>query len=509
MATFTRRNAWMNGGTFANLDLFWYAKGVESMQALALDDPNSWWFFAAIHGQYVSLTEFPGWAFIAVPPQVPTSPVPRQVLIDQYWDQCQHQSWFFPPWHRGYLFALEAQIRTAIANLGGPADWALPYWNYFGPDDQYKIPPAFTSRTLPDGTPNPLFISLRFGPKGDGDIYVEIPPVSEACLSNTLFTGSNATTTPPGFGGPSTGFSNSGVTSGNLESNPHNLVHVDVGGSAPDQSSWGLMSDPGLAALDPVFYLHHANIDRLWAAWNGQGNNNPTNPNWLGGPAAIGQREFVVPMPGAVAWVFTPADVNSLSQMDYTYDDLAIPITTLAPSALSRRLSFLGASPMDGVPPEAGSANQQNSELLGANEGALQIRSSGSRTTVRLDSQVRSQVTRSLLGASLDNLPDRVYLQLEDVRGSIDAYKLNVSVNQEPVGTVSLFGLRRASDRDGAHGGAGLNFILDITDIIDRVFMADALVADTLDVKIEPNHSVQEKSAITVGRVSVYRQTQP
>ncbi|MFN9939265.1 MAG: tyrosinase family protein, partial [bacterium] len=128
-----------------------------------------------------------------------------------------------------------------IENLGGPADWALPYWNYFGPGDHYKIPPAFTSRTLPDGAPNPLFISLRLGPKGDGDIYVEIPPVSEACLSNTLFTGSNATTTPPGFGGPSTGFSNSGVTSGNLESNPHNLVHVDVGGFTPDQSRWGLM----------------------------------------------------------------------------------------------------------------------------------------------------------------------------------------------------------------------------------------------------------------------------
>ncbi|MBW4530592.1 MAG: tyrosinase family protein [Aphanothece saxicola GSE-SYN-MK-01-06B] len=508
MATFTRRNAWMNGGTFANLDLFWYAKGVESMQALALDDPNSWWFFAAIHGQYVSLTEFPGWGFIAAPPQVPTSPVPSQVLIDQYWDQCQHQSWFFPPWHRGYLYALEAQIRTAIANLGGPADWALPYWNYFGLDDQYKIPPAFTSRTLPDGAPNPLFVSQRLGPKGDGDIYVEIPPASEACLSNTLFTGSNATTAPPGFGGPSTGFSNNGVTSGNLESNPHNLVHVDVGGFAPDQSSWGLMSDPGLAALDPVFYLHHANIDRLWAAWNGQGNNNPTNPNWLGGPAAIGQRAFAVPMPDAVAWVFTPSDVNSLSQMDYTYDDLAISINTLAPSALSRRLIFLGVSPMADVPLGAGSANQQNSELLGANEGALQIRSSGSRTTVKLESQVRSQVTRSLLGASLENLPDRVYLQVEDVRGSIDAYKLNVSVNQEPVGTVSLFGLRRASDRDGAHGGAGLNFILDITDIIDRIFMADALVADTLDVKIEPNHPVQEKATITVGRVSIYRQTQ-
>jgi tyrosinase len=29
----------------------------------------------------------------------------------------------------------------------------------------------------------------------------------------------------------------------------------------------GWMSDPDKAALDPIFWLHHANIDRLWAAW--------------------------------------------------------------------------------------------------------------------------------------------------------------------------------------------------------------------------------------------------
>jgi tyrosinase len=35
------------------------------------------------------------------------------------------------------------------------------------------------------------------------------------------------------------------------------------------------MSDPGIAALDPIFYLHHCNIDRMWAVWNGGGKANP------------------------------------------------------------------------------------------------------------------------------------------------------------------------------------------------------------------------------------------
>ena len=67
-----------------------------------------------------------------------------------------------------------------------------------------------------------------------------------------------------------------GGPSGNLESNPHNQVHVDVGGNSPDGQTWGLMSDPGIAALDPIFYLHHCNIDRMWAAWNANGNPNTT-----------------------------------------------------------------------------------------------------------------------------------------------------------------------------------------------------------------------------------------
>jgi tyrosinase len=138
----------------------------------------------------------------------------------------------------------------------------------------------------------------------------------------------------------------------------------------------------------------------------------------------------------------------------------------------------------------------------------LQISGSGAHTAVQLDSGVRSLLSRSLAGASLEALPDRVFLQLEHVRGSIDACKLNVSVNQQSVGTVALFGLRRASQQDSAHGGAGLTFIFEITDIVDRLFLDGGLVNDRLDVQIQPGHPAQVAAPLTVGRISVYRQPQ-
>ncbi|HEY0460267.1 MAG TPA: tyrosinase family protein [Pyrinomonadaceae bacterium] len=514
MSSFTRNNAWNNGGTFDNQDLLWYAKGVGVMMTRGLDDQNSWWFFAAIHGEYVTASNppgFPNWADIPAPPKVPTAPLPAQNIQDLYWDQCQHQSWFFPPWHRGYLIALEAQIRAAIVSLEGPADWALPYWNYFGPNNQYEIPPAFTAQTLPDGSANPLYVLARYGPNGNGNIFIPIPPVSEKCENNTLYTGSNSATRPPGFGGPKTGFSHSGGVSGNLESNPHNQVHVDVGGSPPNNAQiWGLMSDPGIAALDPIFYLHHSNIDRLWAAWNDNSNNNPNDPNWLNGPVAVGEREFAMPMPDGSSWVYTPADVDSLGQLDYTYDDLSVAVTVNPAAKLTQRLTMLGAAPEEAKVAAGGEDMdaEENAELVGANETPLQIKSSGARTTVLLDTGVQNKVSASLAVASEAALPDQVYLQLENVRGNMDAFKLTVSVNQQNAGTIALFGLRRASQPDGGHGGEGLTFILDITPIIDNLFINNNLDADSLDVRIVPNQAVPDSAEITVGRVSVYRQGQ-
>jgi len=539
MSTYTRANAWSNGGTFDNPDLLWYAKGVGAMQARALNDPTSWWFFAAIHGEYVTPqslqdpSEF-GWKDIPSPPSVPTTPLPAESTYDQFWDQCQHQSWYFLPWHRGYLLALEAQVRAAVMSLDGPSTWALPYWDYFGAGQGLNIPPAFTQRNLPDGSPNPLFVTARFGPDGDRNIYVPTPAgvqqhpgdpnfavgtVTQDCLSNDVFTGSDNNTKPPGFGGPQTGFSHGGGTGGNIEGNPHNLVHVYVGSSSPDGQTPGLMSDPGLAALDPIFYLHHCNIDRMWAGWNqNPANANPADPNWINGPAASGDREFMMPMPDGTSWVYTPQQMSSLASLNYTYDSLPTPAA--ASPQVAQRLARLGA-PAAAARVEQGAnvTTGNNQELVGANQEALAIQGSGASTIVRLDPDVRRRMNATLATPSETAPPDRVFLNLENVRGASDAHVLSVYINlpegarpgDHPellAGSVGLFGLRSASLKDSKHAGQGLNFVLDITTIVDDLHLNNTLDVDSLKVTIVPARAVPGEARITVGRVSIYRQGQ-
>jgi Common central domain of tyrosinase/Polyphenol oxidase middle domain len=59
-----------------------------------------------------------------------------------------------------------------------------------------------------------------------------------------------------------------------LEQIPHDLVHDDIG---------GLMGDPETAGYDPIFWFHHANIDRLWEVWRNTTppQQNPTDSSWL------------------------------------------------------------------------------------------------------------------------------------------------------------------------------------------------------------------------------------
>lgn len=559
MATYVRNNAWNNAGNLLDskgnyTDLFWYAVGVRTMQARALNDPASWWYFAAIHGEYVLAAtnpgSYPGWSFVPSPPSVPTTPLPpasqpAAFSSGQYWDQCQHYGWYFLPWHRGYLLAIEAQLRADIVAEGGPSTWALPYWNYLGPDTEYDMPPAFAATHLPPPPhlhipdphpgPNPLFVTARYGPDGTGAIYVPTSAgiaahphdpnfvygaVTDACMNDTNFVSGGATGFGFGGDGPAQ-FLHFGSSTGDLENNPHNLVHVYVGGSQGLSGPEGLMSDPGIAALDPIFYLHHANIDRMWASWNHSGNANPTDAGWTNGPPDQG---FIMPMPGAggsVAWPYTPAVVASLglAATDYTYDDLLRRPILHPPfivDSLAARLKTLG-SPAGNVPVnETGIVEGTNTELLGASPTALPVKGTGARTAVALNTQVRDKVAASLASASFEQPPDRVYLALENIRGTRDSSVLSVYVNlpegananQHPellAGSVGLFGLRIASSQTGAHGGSGLSFTLDITNIVDRIYADKAFNTGSIAVTIIPHRPLPDESDIMIGRVSVYR----
>jgi tyrosinase len=159
----------------------------------------------------------------------------------------------------------------------------------------------------------------------------------------------------------------------------------------------------------------------------------------------------------------------------------------------------------------------RNIELVGANLEQVTIKGSGASTSVKLDAGARRKVSASLASASEAAAPDRVFLNLENVRGTHDASVLTVYVNlpegavpgdhpELMAGSVGLFGLRKASLGDRSHAAKGLNFVLDITKIVDELHLENALDADALTVRIVPHRPIPESAQITVGRVSIYRQ---
>jgi tyrosinase len=510
--TFTRKNVWELGGDWAD-PILWYARGVKAMRGRALNEPTGWKFFGAVHGFDAQLWQQVG-SFR------PNDPKPTSADAKAYWKQCQHGSWYFLPWHRGYLIALEAVVRDAVVKAGGPQDWALPYWNYFKPD-QNALPPAFASKDWPDGQgDNPLYVEQRYGPDwpNGSSVYVPTDQVDLNALGDQDFVGP-ATGASPGFGGVDTGFEHGGGTHGGVESQPHDAVHVLVGGG--DQTTIGFMSWPDLAGLDPIFYLHHANIDRLWEVWKKVpgSKGDPTQAEWVKGPASIGEHVFDMPMPGGRKWTYTPRDMQDLSKLDYTYDDLSPPSAT---PALTARLQSLGANVVTAQAAERRAPMAPpTTELLGAS-GSLPVVGDRASASLALDPSVKAKVSASLnavraQAAGVGSEPDRVFLNLENVRGLNDATVFDVYINVPPggdptqhpelkAGSVALFGVRKATARDDDHAGNGLNFVLNISRIIDALHLSGALSASEIHVQLVPRHPVPQAAEVSVGRISLYRQ---
>ena len=532
MATFTRKNAWNNKGTFDNPDLLWYAKAVGIMQSRPIGDPTSWWFYAAVHNEFLlpeSVLPLPPdlqylkWINIKyIPSAAKLNKLPSTKLVDLFWGQCQHGTWFFPPWHRGYLVALENILRDIIINqLKGPADWALPYWNYLNQsaaNPESNIPPAFTTKLLPDNTSNPLLVAERYGAKID--IGTGKNEANDLCQSDTIYNDGSTEFPHDGnhtgyfYGGGETGFEPGGKEKGDLEDNPHNTVHGLVGSNNDKNDQMGLMGVANTAALDPIFYLHHANIDRMWAAWNETGKNkNSPDPHWLKGPTAQGDRHFAMPLDSkGTPWNYTPEDVQSTtnlkyfgSEYSYTYDDLSLTSSNTIPPAhfvtLSERFDKLGIKHPG---KDIKMANKINTELVGASKGPITLKGNATNASVKLNKTSWKSVSRSLLEASLSAIPDEVYLELEGVKGSSETNFLSVYVNEKFVKSVSLFGLLNASLKNNAHGG-GLNFKFNITNIIDDMHLAGNIDVDSLNIKIETKHALPDESGITIDRIGVYR----
>jgi len=522
-----RSDVWRLGAGWSDT-LSWYARGVSALRQRPITDRTSWLYLASLHGFDESLWQAFGYLSNGGSFPSPGDALPRQ---------CQHQSWYFLPWHRGYLAAFEAIVGAAIVKQGGPADWALPYWNYSDASNPRagELPPAFADPKMPDGSPNPLMVVQRYGSDGAGGVMISRDDASvTSALTESEFPG-DASGGSAGFGGPETPFSHAGSDfdppnpSGVLEDQPHNIVHGLVGGfrrgGNPDSAfDNGLMSMPDTAALDPIFWLHHANIDRLWEVWlrRDATHLNAVDPAWLDGPAG---RKFQMPGVDGSPFAYTAREMLDMSapQLDYVYEDVSDPLG--GRTRLANRFAMLGRpapAPAMGMAMGATMARPPQAELLGANAASVRLEGKSINTQVAMDPQATGKLaasfsTQGLGMAGAAREPDRVFLNLEHIRGSNDGVIFDVYVGLPPgakpedhpehrAGAVALFGVSKASRADGGHGGNGLVKVVEITHVIDALHLKPPVDLRNLNIQFVPRHELLPTDGISIGRVSVYRQ---
>jgi tyrosinase len=472
--------------------LLWYARAVGEMQRRPIADPTSWRFQAAIH-EYVRQRD---------PESQPGDVLPPPADQKRFWNQCQHGSWFFLPWHRIYLCYFEQIVAATVTALGGPNDWALPYWNYSDTANPKarSLRPEFFAATMPGGGVNPLLATARKPGCNTGRIIATPADVNLRCLSEPDYQAQ-----PPGggtgFGGPKTGFQHSGSRIGQVEGTPHGTMHNAVG---------GLMSGFNTAALDPLFWLHHANIDRLWVVWRTMDplHLDPVDPAWL-----TGQRfEFRDARGSVVAHTASQFVSTKTSPLPYEYDDVSSPrgvapvVRTAAPAAA----------------PEG--SDMAIPEMIGASDQPIDLTSE----PVQVSLPVSAPTGPALRSAAApDTTPARMFLNVENITGTAAGTSYQVYVNVPPgddplthpelfAGLLPMFGLAEATRGDQDHPGDGLHYTLEVTDIVRQLGGGAGFDQSALRLTFVPQASPAEPDArvaaaaaapsepIRIGRVSLY-----
>jgi tyrosinase len=160
---------------------------------------------------------------------------------------CQHHVELFLPWHRAYLYFFELTLQDQVRGV------TLPWWNWAGPTSHARgIPQAYAMETV-DGQPNPLFSSeinqlAQSQAQQVGEVAVPRTsrnPKSPSALPTQQEI--DAILAAPDFLDFSTRIED-----------VHDRIHMWVRGT---------MAEIPFAAYDPIFYAHHAMVDRLWYLW--------------------------------------------------------------------------------------------------------------------------------------------------------------------------------------------------------------------------------------------------
>ena len=434
-----------------------YASAVQTMMSTPESNPIGWlfqWYTHSVRDDRSKTQE--------INRLYPTAS-PRRTLAQQTWETCQaHKTTdieaYFLPWHRMYLFYFERIIQRVSNN----PNFALPYWDYT--NTNARLPDRFIN---PGNTSNPLFrqnrrASVNAGLPIDGPGFLNLNSLRQCTY---LPVG----TAIPGF-------------NMDLDNNLHGRVHVRVGNDTRGMGTifW--------AAQDPIFWLHHCNIDRLWASWNAAGRRNPTTTTWL-------NKQFVFANENGVRVVGTNSNFRDIAPLGYSYEALA-PVPTCPPGTGAagppqRRARVATALQLSTTPAKARLLPPPGA---GAGVGNLAARVRALTGNRRLYLVISKLSATAQPGTTFD-----VFLELPaDASGAAaEAYK---------IGTIHFFD----AVGHGAHGPAATTtqqkfFSFDITDVAKRLVEENRLTA-TPELTIAPADEVNAQSRPVVGEINLIEQ---
>jgi len=171
----------------------------------------------------------------------------------------------FLPWHRVYLFELEQALQSHDPQV------TIPYWDWIVDKSIPQWLQNFTPSVVVNG--NPINVIRQPG------VLAPILPTQtqlDSTMNQSNFT--SFTLPPSGLEGL------------------HNTVHMWVGGT---------MANIMTAPADLIFWMHHANVDRLWDLW--QKKNPNQNPSLSGSDATMDP------------WPHTEIDTRKTTNFGYTY----------------------------------------------------------------------------------------------------------------------------------------------------------------------------------------------
>lgn len=442
--------------------------------------PTSWEYQAAIHGTMLK------------------NPLPT-------WNRCTHGSWFFVAWHRMFVYYFEEIVRSVIADLHGASaaeKWALPYWNYCRSGNYASIPDAFREPKA-EGKDNPLYVAQRRPGINSGTPLLDAWAEDKKALARPHFIGKAE------FGGgeapPHEQFWSQG---GAFEQTPHNAVHVGVGGPG------GWMSNIDEAAKDPIFWLHHANIDRIWAQWLSQPRReNPTEKKWLG-------QDFEFFDPAGKKVSKACHEVVDTTKLGYEYDAVdGIPsgdaaATFTAPKE-GKALVAAAADP----PADESTEGQVPSEpkFVGATEEKVTLTGESEAIPVEIDERAREEVRE----ASKKSDPRHLYLNIEDIEGEVNPgtiYGVYIDLPKgadtetraaHQVGNVSFFGIEKAQAPKGDEHGHSLRLSVEVGGLLRALGGGESFEGDEICVTFCPltlpgeEDASHEEFPVHIGRISL------